>query len=76
MDQRSTINHEMQLVISLCDQYVTLEWPLLDAPTSTHGVFLLSLSKCCFLRLCRKQFELMLAQRYFKDQRSSMNRKM
>ena len=68
MGQRSTIHHNVQLFISLNNQYAVIQWPLLDAPTSTHGVFTstLSLSKCCLLRLCKKQYGLMLAQRYFK----------
>ena len=69
MGQRSTIHHNVQLVISLNNQieYAVIQWPLLDAPTSTHGVFTstLSLSKYCLLRLCKKQYGLMLAQRYF-----------
>ena len=76
MGQRSTINHNVQLVISLNNQYLTIQWPLLDASTSTHGVFTtLSLSKYCLLRLCRKQYGLLLAQRYFKGQRSTINHK-
>ena len=73
-----TINHNVQLFISLnnLNQYAIIQWPLLDAPTSTHGVFTtFSLSKYCLLRLCRKQFGLMLAQRYLKGQRSSINHK-
>ena len=73
MGQRSTINHNVQLlIISLNNQHAIIEWPLLDAPTSNHGVItILSLSKYCLLRLCRKSLRLMLAQRYFKGQRST-----
>ena len=38
-------------------------------------LLLLSLSKYCLLRLCRKQYGPMLAQRYFKGPRSSKNHK-
>ena len=74
MGQRSIIYHNVQLCISLNNQYAIIH-PL-DVPTSTHDVFTtLSLSKYCLLRLCRKQYGLMLAQRYFKGQRSSINHK-
>ena len=54
MGQRSTKNHNVQLFIRLSNQYPTIQWPLLDASTGTHGVFItLSLSKYCLLRLCR-----------------------
>ena len=76
MGQRSTLHHNIQLFISLNNQYAIIQWPLLDAPTSTHSVFTtLSLSKHGLSRLCRKQYGLMLAQRYFKGQRSSINHK-
>ena len=77
MGQRSTIYHNVQLFISLNNQYAVIQWPILNAPTSTRCVFTstLSLSKYCLLRLCRKQYGLMLAQRYFKGQKSSINHK-
>ena len=37
--QKSTINHKVQPFIGLNNQYAIIEWPLFDAPTSTHGVF-------------------------------------
>ena len=36
--ERSSVNHKLQLFMTLCDQYAIIEWYLLDAPTSTHGV--------------------------------------
>ena len=49
-----------------CDhQLVTTHW-LLDAPLSTQGVFIFSLSKCCCLHFWRKKFGSMSAQGYFK----------
>ena len=76
MGQLSTINHNVQLFISLNNQYPTIQWRLLDASTSTHDVFTtLSLSKYYLLRLCGKQYGLMLVQRYFKGQRSTINHK-
>ena len=40
---------------------------------STHGVFTsFSFSRCCCLHFCRNKFGLMLAQGYFKGQRSSI----
>ena len=76
MGQRSTIDHNMQLCIILNNQYTIIQLTLLDVPTSTHGVFTtLRMSKFCLLRLCRKQYGLMLAQRYYKGQRSSINHK-
>ena len=76
MGQRSTLHHNVQLFVSLKNQYAIIQWPILDAPTSAYGVFTtLSLSKCCLLRSCRKQYGLMLAQRYLKGQRSSINHK-
>ena len=75
----SKVNHTSQcaIFISLNNQYAVIQWPVLDVPTNTHGVFTstLSLPKYCLLRLCRKQYGLMLAQRYFKGQRSSINHK-
>ena len=43
----------------------------------THGVFTsFSLSRCCCLHFCRSKFGLMLAQEYFKGQRSSIIHKL
>ena len=51
--------------------YAIIEWPPFDAPTSTHGVFTsFSLSSC--LHFCRNTYVLLLVQRYFKGQRSSV----
>ena len=76
MSQRSTIHHYVQIFISLNNQHAIIQWLLLDAPTSTQGVFTtLSLSKYCLLRLCRKQYGHMLAERYIKGQRCSINHK-
>ena len=38
-DERSSANHKMLLFVSWRNQYAIIEWPLFDAPTSTHGVF-------------------------------------
>ena len=79
----SKVNHTSQCATfykfeqPICSHMV-IQWPLLDASASTRGVFTstLSLSKVLFvIRLCRKQYGLMLAQRYFKGQRSSINHK-
>ena len=78
MSQRSTIHHNVQLCISLNNQYAIIQWPLLDAPTSAHGVFTtlsLSTTKYSLLQSCRKQDGLTLAQRYFKGQRSIISHK-
>ena len=77
MGQRSTIHHNVQLFISLNNQYAVIQWSLLDAPTSTHVfllVFLVCLSTVCY-DYVKKQYGLMLEQRYFKGQRSSINHK-
>ena len=67
----------MLLFVSWCNKYAIIEWPLFDAPTSTHGVFTsFNLSRCCCLHFCRNKFELMLAQGYFKGQRSSIIHKL
>ena len=63
----------MLLFVSWGNKFVIIEWPPFDAPTSTHGVFTsFSLSRCCCLHFCRNMFGLMLAQGYFKVQRSSI----
>ena len=63
----------MLLFVSWGNKFVRIEWPPFDAPKSTHGVFTsFSLSRCCFLHFCRNKFGLMLAQGYFKGQRSSI----
>ena len=75
--QRSSTNHKMLLFVSWRDQYPIIEWPIFGALTSTHSVFTsIGLSRCCCLHFCRNKFGLMLAQGYFKGQRSSMNHKL
>ena len=69
--QKSSKNHKMLLFVSWGNKFVIIEWPPFDAPSSTHGVFTsFILSRCCCLHFCRNKFGLMLAQRYFKGQRS------
>ena len=59
--------------VSWRNKFVIVEWSPFDAPSSTHGVFTsFSLSRCCCLHFCRNKFGLMLAQGYFKGQRSSI----
>ena len=63
--------------MSWCNKYAIIEWPLFDAPTSTHGVFtFFSLSRYCCLHFCRNKFGLILAQGYFTSQRSSIIHKL
>ena len=63
----------MLLFVSWGNKFVVIECPPFDAPESTHGVFTsFSLSRCCCLHFCRNKFGLMLAQGYFKGQRSSI----
>ena len=53
--------------LSWLDQYAVTEWPLIDTPTSTHGVITsFSLFKCCYLHFCRNKIGLMLAHRYIR----------
>ena len=59
--------------VSWGNKFVRIEWPPFDAPKSTHGIFTsFSLSRCCCLHFCRNKFGLILAQGYFKGQRSSI----
>ena len=63
----------MLFFVSWRNKCAIIEWPLFDAPTSSHGVFTsFSLSRCCCLHFCRNKFGLMLAQGCFKGQRSSI----
>ena len=63
----------MLLFVCWDNEFVIIEWPPFDAPTSTLGVFTsFSLSMCGCLHFCRNKFGLMLAQGYFKGQRSSI----
>ena len=67
----------MLLFVSWRNKYAIFEWPLFDAPTSTHGVFTsFSLSRCLCLPFCRNKFRLMWAQGYFKGQRSGIIHKL
>ena len=71
--QKSSKNHKMLLFVSWDNKFVLIEWPPFDAPKSTHGVFTsFSLSRCCCLHFFRNKFGLMLAQGYFKGQKSSI----
>ena len=63
----------MLLFVSWGNKFVLIEWPPFDAPKSPHCVFIFfSLSRCCCLHFCKNKFGLMLAQGYFKGQRSSI----
>ena len=63
--------------MSFRNKCAIIEWPLLNAPISTHGGFTsFSLSRCCCLHCCRNKFGLMLAQGHFKAQRSSIIQKL
>ena len=77
---RSSKNHKMLLFVSWRNKYAIIEWPLFDAPTSTHGVFpfffFFCLSRYCCLHFCRNKFGLILAQGYFTGQRSSIIHKL
>ena len=71
--QKSSKNHKMLLFVSWGNKFLVIECPPFDAPKSTHSVFTsFSLSRCCCLHFCRNKFGLMLAQGYFKGQRSSI----
>ena len=71
--QKSSKNHKMLLFVSWGNKFVVIECPPFDAPKSTHGVLTsFSLSRCCCLHFCRNKFGLLLAQGYFKGQRSSI----
>ena len=63
----------MLLFVSWGNKFVVIECPPFDAPKSTMAFLLpLILSRCCCLHFCRNKFGLMLAQGYFKGQRSSI----
>ena len=71
--QKSSKNHKMLLFVSWGNKFLVIESPPFDAPKSTHSVFTsFTLSRCCCLHICRNKFGLMLAQGYFKGQRSSI----
>ena len=49
------------------NKYAIIEWPLFDAPTSTHGVFTsFSLSQYCCLHLWKNKVGSMLAQGFLR----------
>ena len=57
--------------------YAIVEWPLFDAPSSTHGVsYFFSLSKCCCLHFCRNKLGLLLVRGYSKGQKSKIYHKL
>ena len=75
----SKVKHKSQnvtfceLAQSICKHWVAT----IDAPTSAHSVFTsFSLSRRCCLPFCRNKFGLMLAQGYFKGQKSRINHKL
>ena len=52
--------------VSWRNKYAIIEWPLFNAPTSTHGVFTsFSFSRYCCLHFCRNKLGLTLAQGFF-----------
>ena len=73
--QRSSIMHKLQLLMTLCDMQSSS-----GNYSMCHQVplvsLLLSWSKCCCLHICRNKFGLLLAQGYFKGQRSRINHKL
>ena len=72
-DSRVKQKSQNATFLSWGSKFVVIECPPFDAPKSTHGVFTsFSLSRCCCLHFCRNKFGLMLAQGYFKGQRSSI----
>ena len=53
----------MLLFVSWRNKYAIIEWPLFDAPTSTHGIFTsFSLPQYCCLHFWRNKVGSMLAQ--------------
>ena len=54
--------------MTLCDQYAIIEWYLLDAPTSSHGVITSFSAAACISGGIK--FGRMLAQEYFVGQSS------
>ena len=59
------------------NKYAIIEWPLFDAPTSIHSIFTsFSISQYCCLHLWKNKVGSMLAQGFFKGQKSSKNHKM
>ena len=61
----------------ICNHREVTTRSVLDASSSTHGVFTsVSLSKCCCLHFYRNKFGLLLVQGYFEGQRSRINHKL
>ena len=57
----------MLLFVSWRNKYAIIEWPLFDAPTSTHGVFTsFSLPQYCCLHFWRNKVGSMLAQGFLR----------
>ena len=53
----------MLIFVSWRNKYAIIEWPLFDAPTSTHGVFTsFSLTQYCCLHFWKNKVGSMLAQ--------------
>ena len=70
-------NHKILLFVSWRKKYAIIELPLFDGPTSTHGVFTsFSLSQYCCLHFWKNKVGSMLAQGFFKGQKSSKIHKM
>ena len=62
----------MLLFVSWRNKYAIIEWPLFDAPTSTHGAFTsFSLSRYCYLHFCRNKFGLVWRRDILRVKRSS-----
>ena len=60
-------NHKILLFVSWRNKYAIIEWPLFDAPTSTHGVFTsFSLSQYCCLHFWKNKVGSMLAQGFLR----------
>ena len=58
---------KMLLFVSWRNKYAIIEWPLFDAPTSTHGVFTpFSLPQYCCLHFWRNNVGSMLAQGFLR----------
>ena len=65
--QKSSKNHKMLLFVSWRNKYAIIEWPLFDAPTSTHGVFTsFILPQYCYLHFWRNKVGSMLAQGFLR----------
>ena len=57
----------MLLFVSWRNKYAIIEWPLLDAPTSTHGVFTsFSIPLYCCLHFWKNKVGSMLVQRFLR----------